>query len=637
MPTITLNKTVFERLVGKTLPLEELKDRISMLGTDLEKIEGNEIHVEVFPNRPDMLSEQGFARAFSSFIGVKTGLKEYRAETSHQSAHNPNQTPHQKVIVDPSVKSVRPFTACAIVKGLHFSDERIRELIQLQEKLHLTYGRNRKKAAIGVYPLEKITFPITYKALPPEKIKFRPLGAEKEMSAAEILKEHKTGKEYAYLLEGSAMYPLFVDAAGEILSMPPIINSHTTGMVTEDTKDVFIECSGFDFHALSICLNIIVTALADMGGKIYGIELHDGTQKDSGGAQKERIQKNITPDLRPRKMLLAQRYVNKRLGLQLSQKEMQILLERMGHGVQGSAHAEESAHAKESAHAEKSARAKKIAVLIPPYRADILHPVDLVEDIAIAYGYENFIPEIPQVATIGSEDTLEKFTDRIRELLTGMELLEVKNYHLLSEEELIIKMGCEKQAAEKPIPRLIRLKNAVGEHNCLRHSLLPGLLKALAENQHHRYPHLIFEVGKIFAPGRKDTPEEKNATEVTETAEKTESGVEEKTMLGIALCHEQADFTALRQIVDIVLGLLDIEGAVKEAAVKEAAHESLLHNSLIEGSFIDGRAGNIVAGKHTLGIMGEVHPAVLEKWSLAMPAVVMEIDAGVLLELVKRA
>ena len=128
MPTITLSKKMLEELSGKKLPLNELKDRISMLGTDLESIEGDEIIVEVFPNRPDMLSAQGFARAFSSFIGVKQGLRKYEVRKSGE-----------KVIIDPSVKEVRPFTACAIVKGLKFDDEKIKEVIQIQEKLHITF------------------------------------------------------------------------------------------------------------------------------------------------------------------------------------------------------------------------------------------------------------------------------------------------------------------------------------------------------------------------------------------------------------------------------------------------------------------------------------------------------------------
>ena len=203
MPTITLSKKVVEQLVGKPLPLEELKDRIAMLGTDLENIEGDNIHVQVFPNRPDLLSEQGLARALSSFIGVKTGLQKY---TVHE-----NKDSQQKVIIDPSVKGIRPYTACAIVKGLHFDEERLHQVIQIQEKLHVTYGRKRKKAAIGIYPMEKIDFPITYKADAPNKIKFKPLEAHQEMTALEILEHHKTGKEYAHLLQGLAKYPIFVD------------------------------------------------------------------------------------------------------------------------------------------------------------------------------------------------------------------------------------------------------------------------------------------------------------------------------------------------------------------------------------------------------------------------------------------
>src|SRR3989344_6851744 len=357
MPSITLNKTVFEQLVGKQLPLEELKDRISMLGTDLEDIKDNEIHVEVFPNRPDMLSEQGFARAFSSFLGVKTGLRKYAIKESNQ-----------KVIIDPSVKGIRPYTACAIVKGLQFDEEILKQIIQIQEKLHVTYGRKRKKAAIGIYPMEKITFPITYKADLPQKIKFKPLEAHHEMSALEILEEHKAGKEYAHLLQGLPKYPLFVDAKGEILSMPPVINSDKTGRVTEETRDVFVECSGFDFEVLNTCLNMIVTALADMGGEIYSLRLE--YQEET----------KTTPNLTPSKMKLDLPYVNKRLGLSLSEKDAVKLLEKMGYGFEQG------------------------QVLIPAYRADILHQVDFVEDIAIAYGYEHFQEEIPNVATIGEED-----------------------------------------------------------------------------------------------------------------------------------------------------------------------------------------------------------------------------------------
>ena len=548
MPTITLNKTVFEKLVGKKLPLEELKDRISMLGTDLEKIEGDEIHVEVFPNRPDMLSEQGFARAFSSFIGVKTGLREY---TINKSSYT--------VKVDPSVDGIRPYTACAVVKNLKFDAEKIREIIQIQEKLHVTYGRNRKKAAIGMYPLDKITFPITFKADKPERISFWPLEASKQMTGTQILQEHKAGKEFGHLLAGLPRYPFFIDAEHEILSMPPIINSHHTGRVTEQTKDLFIECSGFDLAVLSTCLNMIVTALADMGGEIYEVQVEYAKKKIN------------TPNVTPGSMKLDVAYVNQRLGLNLTKKSAVKLLSRMGYGY------------------------KQGKVRIPAYRADILHPVDLVEDIAIAYGYEHFEEIIPHVSTIGEEAPLEQFARKVRELLVGLQFMEVKNYHLITKEELNEKMNVQ----EKVIP----LQNAVGEYNHLRTKLLPSGLKNLGENQHNEYPHAIFEIGRAFGYNTH-----------------SETGIEEREKLMCLICHEKTDFTQIRQVLDVLMNLLGVNCRVKES---------------VHGSFIAGRVGEIYIDTHKIGIIGEIHPQVLTNWNIMNPVVGLELDLEKLWELVE--
>ncbi|MBR9682989.1 phenylalanine--tRNA ligase subunit beta [Candidatus Woesearchaeota archaeon] len=545
MPTITLNKKVFEKLVGKKLPLEELKDRISMLGTDLEKIEDNEIVVEVFPNRPDLLSEQGFARAFASFIGEKTGLRDYAVKRSGD-----------KVIVDSSVDNIRPFTACAIVKKLKFDEETIREVIQIQEKLHVTFGRNRKKLAIGIYPMEKIKFPITYSAEDPNKIKFKPLEANREMTGLQVLGHHKAGREYGYLLENLDKFPVFRDATGEVLSMPPIINSDLMGKVTEETKEVFIECSGFDFEALNKCLNMIVTALAEMGGEIYSLDL-------------EYPQKNfVTPNLFPDKMKFNLSYANQRLGLDLTEKEAKELLEKMGYGYdQGT-------------------------VLVPSYRADILHQIDLVEDIAIAYGYENFEEIIPEVATIGAEDKLEKFFRKVRDILVGLKLLEVKNYHLLNEIELNAQMLLDEE--------IVGLKSSTGDYNHLRNYVLPSLMKNLNENQHNEFPQNIFEIGRTFVSDKGE-----------------ETGVKEKEHLSVVLCHDQVDFTEIKQILDVLMKSLGLECSVKESK----------HNS-----FIPGRVGDIMVGGKKIGVVGELSPEVLTNWDLMVPVVSLELNLEDLFE-----
>ncbi len=538
MPTITLNKTVFEKLVGKKLPLEQLKDRISMLGTDLEKIEGDEIHVEIFPNRPDLLSEQGFARAFSSFIGVKTGWREYQVKKSGL-----------KVMVDKSV-TMRPYTMCALVKNLRFTDEKIRELMQIQEKLALTHGRNRKKSAYGIYPADKIKFPITYTARDPAKVMFTPLGFSHSLVAEKILTEHPKGKAYAHLTEGWSKYPFFIDAANQVLCMLPFTNSEETGKVELDTKEVFVECTGIDLQNVTIALNIFVTMLAEMGGEIYSLEM----------VYPERT--IVSPELTPKKMKLDLDYINRRLGLTLKEKEAVALLARMGYGF------------------------KKGRVLIPAYRADILHQVDLMEDLAIAYGYENFKEEIPHVATIGGEDPFENFLRKVREIVTGLGILEVKNYHLMAQEELKGKMLSPQQP--------IALKNAFGDYNHLRHSVLPSLLKNLAENQHQEYPQNLFEIGRTFMLDAN-----------------IETGVAETERLVLVMCHEKTDFTEIRQVLDALLRSLGLE-----LVIQESTHPS----------FIPGRIGDVLVNGKNIGQIGEVHPQVLTNWGITVPVVGLEVD-----------
>jgi phenylalanyl-tRNA synthetase beta chain len=540
MPTVKLNKRIFNSLVGRTLSDDELRERIPMLGTDLEGIEGDEINVEVFPDRPDMLSEQGFARAFSAFIGEKTGLRHYEVRQSGG-----------RVLIDPSISDVRPFTACAVVKGMKFNDERIREIIQIQEKLHVTFGRNRKKLAIGVYPLEKIRLPIKYFAADPDKISFRPLEFDREITARQVLSQHPTGREYGPLLEGKDKFPFFSDAGGNILSMPPVINSHLTGKVAEETTEVFIECSGFDFNTCNICLNIIVTALADMGGSIYSMEL------DYAGNKK------VTPCLEPKKIKLDVPFVNKWLGLKLSEQQMVDILARMGYGFEMG------------------------FLLVPAYRADILHMVDIAEDVAVAYGYENFEAAIPNVATIGGESDFEIFRRRVSEMLLGMGLLETCTYNLTNAEDQNLKMGTDMQ--------LVELESAVNiEYNVLRAWMLPSLLKVLKDNKSNEYPQNIFESGYCFAHDAS-----------------SETGVTEFCRLVVVLCSPEADFTRIRQVFDALL-----RGINLDFTVRDADHPS----------FIPGRVARIYTGETAVAYLGELHPQVLSNWSMDMPVACFELN-----------
>ncbi|MBS3165419.1 phenylalanine--tRNA ligase subunit beta [Candidatus Woesearchaeota archaeon] len=550
MPTIELSRKAVEKLMGKRLPDEKLRDRISMLGTDLESVDRERIRVEVFPNRPDMLSEAGFARALSAFIGVKPRLRAYAARQSRY-----------RVLVEPSVQEVRPFTACAVVSGLRFDDERIREVIQLQEKLHTTFCRNRKKAAIGIYPLEHIKWPVRYLAKAPADIRFHPLEAHGEMSAQGILELHPAGKSYGHLLAGKESYPLFVDARDEVLSMPPIINSHRTGRVSQKTRDVFIETSGFDLASQSLLLNIIVTALADLGGKIHVVKVL--YPKGYG-------QRNLsTPDLAVRRMRLSREYANRLLGIALTEKDMAKLLGKMGLGFErGNA-------------------------LIPCYRADVLHPIDLVEDLAIAYGYERFEPALPQVATVGEAAPFTLFQEKVAALLAGLGLLETRSYHLSSRETQL-----EKMRAAPELVEIERSQNA--ELSVLRASLLPALMEVLQRNKRHEYPQRLFEMGACFS---------------LDSA--TETGAAERFLLAYSGAHHKATFTEARQVLDCLGRHLGIQVSVRAAD---------------SPSFIPGRSGEIIVNGQALGWIGEVHPAVLSAFSVEQPVSAFELDLQKLFE-----
>jgi phenylalanyl-tRNA synthetase beta chain len=546
MPTITINRKVLEKVIGKKLPEEKLKDRISMLGTDLEDVTDDEITVEIFPNRPDMLSEQGFGRALSSFIGVKTGLQKFEVKKSNE-----------KVYVTKGMDKIRPFTVCALIKNLKLDDEKIREIIQIQEKLHITFCRRRKKAAIGIYPLEKIKLPITFTHKKPEEIIFRPLEGKKEINANEILLQHPTGIKYKHLVKGLNEYALFHGANNEVLSFTPIINSHKTGKINDTTHEAFLEVSGFDYFTSEYVLNIMCAALSDMGADIYSMDViyPDETK--------------VTPNMEPREMDVDREFINKWLGLDLSQKEFVENLSKMGFGY------------------------KNGKVLVPCYRPDIIHPADIAEDIAIAYGYENFVPVMPKKATVGGENKFEVFRKKVINLLIGLNMLEISSYHLSNEKVQIKNMNLDTK-------NHVNLSHAVSEEfDIMRVSVLASLMQVLSENTHNEYPQNIFESGFTFVQGKADT------------------GVKETNKLACLLCDNSTDYTKIRQVLDYIFRHLDLTYEIKE---------------IKHGSFIEGRAGNIIVNKKSLGVLGELNPKVITNFEVEMPISGFEIDLKELFE-----
>ncbi len=261
MPTVEFDLREINHLLGNKYKIDDIEEKISMLGVDLEDIDNERLVMEVFPNRPDLLSVEGFVRALKGFLEIETGFKEYNITDSGI-----------KILIEESVNNVRPYIVGAVIRNLSLNEKRLVSLMNLQEKLHITHGRNRKKVAIGIHDMKKIEGPFTYKAIKPDDIRFVPLDMKEELNLREILERHPKGIQYKWTLSGLKRYPIIVDKYNRVLSFPPIINGELT-RVGEDTEDIFIDVTGLDNVAVNQALNIIVTSIADRGGEIQSIKL----------------------------------------------------------------------------------------------------------------------------------------------------------------------------------------------------------------------------------------------------------------------------------------------------------------------------------------------------------------------------
>lgn len=534
MPTVTFDFNDLIQLIGK-IDKERLIRVIENIGGDIGNIYGNSMDVEFLPNRPDLYSAEGVARAVRTFLTGSGGCK-YNVKKSDITLK-----------VEKNVKNIRPFIVGGLVKNVKLGDNAILSLMSLQEKLHITLGRNRRKVSIGVHDFNRVKPPFVYKGAKPKSIRFVPLAKTEEMDLDEILEKHEKGTAYANLLKGFENYPILMDSKDNVLSFPPIINSALT-TVTENTKDVFIDVTGLDFKAINYALNIVCTALAERNGEIHSVNVFDD-------------KKIVTPDLNPKTKRLSTEYVNSILGLSLKEKDIVSSLKKMGF--------------------DAKINNGNIDVLIPAYRTDILHSIDLVEDVAIGYGYEKFSGTLPKALTFGRYRDIEKKSEEVRRTMIGLGFNEVTTLTLSSEKNQFEKM-CKDEENKTVI------KNPVSEeHTMLRVSLLPGLLNILNINKHRTLPLKIFEIGDVVA-------ENKNI----------------RKMAGMVI-HPRANFTETKSIVEAVLSEMRIKYEIKPKTMK---------------CFMDGRCASVLYDKKEICYFGELHPNVITNFELGNPVTCFEIE-----------
>ncbi|MFO8078613.1 MAG: phenylalanine--tRNA ligase subunit beta [Thermoplasmatota archaeon] len=538
MPVVTFDYNDFIELLGYQINKEELIERLPMIGADFDKAEGDNISIEFFPNRPDLSSVEGLARASRAFFGFKTGLQTYDLHKSDIKIH-----------VDPSVKNVRPFVQCALVTDVTMTDELISSLMELQEKLHFGIGRNRKKIAIGVHNYEPVQPPFTYKAVDPYAVQFVPLAKTESMTLEDILTSHEKGVAYAHLLKDADQYPLIVDKNDNVLSFPPIINGTLTE-VTPFTTDLFIDVTGTSPDAIRYALNIVTTALAERGGKIHTTTIID--------EEKTQITPNLTPSAKP----LSITYANNLMGTTLNAEEIITCLEKMGYNATQS----DDQH---------------ITTKIPAWRTDILHEIDLIEDVCVGYGFDTFTLDMPKTLTFGKKLPTQDIYDTLQTIMIGLGFNEVTTFTISNEKDEFNHMGLDQTDH-------VQIKNPIGEeYSCLRVSLLPSLLKLLAENKHHSLPQQVFELGII----------------VDET-------FKNKTNLSGIKVSAKANFTESKSIAEAIMREIG-----KDYDIKEKNHPA----------FIPGRCAALTSQNQEIGFFGELHPKIIKTFDLEHPTIAFEI------------
>jgi phenylalanyl-tRNA synthetase beta chain len=554
MPTIDIKKKDLDSLIGRKLSPAALEKRLMLAKAELKEFDAGTdgLKIELSDsNRPDLWSAEGIARQIRIALAGK-------AEAHPYFDHGRKAT--REIRVDKGMKAVRPYIAACTASGLRMNEDVLAQMIQSQEKLAEIFGRKRATVSIGIYELDRIVFPVDYRLAEPSSASFTPLGSDEKMTLAEILERHPKGLAYGGIVKPFPRYPLLTDSMGRVLSFPPIINSREIGEVKPRTRNVLIEVTGTDPRMTALTLNILAANCYDRGGDVEPVLVSYPYDTPFGRRATFPLDASVKF-----KMPLAR--FSEWLGEKLSAGEVKKHLEAYGHVV--------------------TVARGVVTVVPPPYRDDIMHAVDLVEDFAVGRGYDSFEPVMPRQSTVGALSTLELLSDSTRTSMIGAGFQEVMSNILCSREEL--------DYAMPEGERLVELDNVMSlAYSALRNRVLPSLLTVEASSSKAFYPHRIFEAGEVA---------------VFDEGENLGSRTELN--LGALIAHPAANFSEMHSSLDVLLYYLGLDYRLVPAE---------------HPLFMPGRCGRVVVAETDLGFIGEVRPEALKRAQVAMPCAAFEIN-----------
>ncbi|MFW3145277.1 MAG: phenylalanine--tRNA ligase subunit beta [Thermoplasmatota archaeon] len=566
MPVINMDISDLEKLVGPGFDLERFSAEIPMIGASVEKIQGSEISVEFFPDRPDLFCIEGAARSYRDLMSVKRG--------SHLEKFRIGGDSGIVLDVDPSLEGIRPVIGAAFITGVQIDEPTLISIMNLQEKLHITVGRKRRKVAIGIHDADPIKPPFKFWAAKPEEVEFVPLQKEGLWNLDRILKEHEKGVDYAWVLEGYDRYPIITDARDEVLSFPPIINGELT-KVSEDTRSIFVDCTGWDLNAVSLSVNIVCSQLMERGGRLHSVKVE---YPDDPYFKKMGLTTSSWPHFEWIRGELDLEWSAGWLGISPKADEIAGALKRMGY--------------------EKiSFSGNRMECLIPPWRGDILHQADIAEDLAIGYGFQRFKGCSPATYMTGSERSITTLKRSLRESLVGLGFLEVTTISLSNE-------GSQFGLMDREEVEHLRIRNpTTTEHTMMRMSALPSLLGLLRSNKHRDLPQRIFEIADVMVENRN------------------------RVLISGTVMDNKASFTMIKGIVQKLLSDLELPYLLDKANIGcyiKGRGAGMFIEDQETGStpFPELRENGLIP----LGHFGEAHPRMLSEMELPAPVAAFELD-----------
>ncbi|KAH6836025.1 tRNA synthetase beta subunit family protein [Perilla frutescens var. hirtella] len=588
MPTVSVGRDRLFEALGCTYTQEDFEDLCFKFGIELDDVttekaiirkekhleeeeeasEDEEViyKIEVPANRYDLLCLEGLSQALRIFNGLDP-IPTY-------TAANIGKESMLRMHVKPETSQIRPYVVCAVLRGVTFDEARYNSFIELQDRLHQNICRRRTLVAIGTHDLNTIKGPFTYEALPPKEINFVPLKQTRSFSADELMEHYKKDlklKKFLHIIEDSPVYPVIYDCNRTVLSLPPIINGARSA-ITLQTKNVFIECTATDLTKANIVLNTMVTMFSMYCERKFEIEPVEVTYTDG--------RSYVSPDLSLYQMVVPLSYITTIVGVSLPAHEVACQLNKM------------QLHAKHSLSEKNEAC---FTVSVPPTRSDILHPCDVAEDVAIAYGYN----EIPKITFPSLKpQSLNQFSDLIRTEIAMVGYSEVVTWILCSSKEISTMLNREddRNAVINGNPR-------TADFEVVRTTLMPGILKTVGHNKDHPKPIRIFEVGDVVL-----------------LDEKKDVGASNRRKLAALHCGATSGFELIHGLVDRIM---EANGT---PFVSPGDDTGYYIESSNEPEYLAGRQAHIVYKGEKIGAFGIVHPQVLRNFDIPDPCSFVEID-----------